>query len=221
MIAAAGHYEPVAREAYPYACGPVIAAFAAWLLDVPLAALLFLAVGAAVLLFFRNPERRPASPSEDDLVSPADGRVVRVRDESASGSPEDGPPLRCISVFMSVFNVHVNRSPVSGAIRSVVPSPGKFLDARDHQASTLNTRNSIVIDSRGDSIRVVQVAGLIARRISCWISPRDTVSRGNRIGVVHFGSRVDLYLPYSYTPLVSVGDKLRAGETVVARRPAV
>jgi phosphatidylserine decarboxylase len=218
MIAASGHYEPVAREAYPYAGLPFVGACVAWGIGFPLISPLLLITTVVILLFFRNPDRTPSDPSEDTLVSPADGRVVRVAEASPPEHPEL-PPLRCVSVFMSLLDVHVNRSPVTGVVRSVAPRSGQFLDARNARSSTVNARNSILFDACGDLILLVQVAGFIARRISCWIGPGDALSRGDRIGVVHFGSRVDLYLPPSYTPLVSVGDKVRAGETPIARRP--
>lgn len=218
MMAAGGRYEPVAREAYPYAVVPALCAMSAWWVELPWAALALLILTGAILLFFRNPERRPADPSEDALTSPADGRVVRISD-SYFLHPHFAPqPSHCISVFMSVFNVHVNRSPVSALIQSVTPTSGRFLDARNPDASRVNTQNSIVMDAGGDPIEVVQVAGFIARRISCWIEPGDEVARGGRIGVVHFGSRVDIYLPTSYTIRVTVGDKVRAGETIIAAR---
>ena len=154
------------------------------------------------------------------MVSPADGRVSRVA--NAVPPPELGlgdRPLPRISIFMSVFDCHVNRSPVAGRIERIVYRPGKFLNADLDKASEDNERNGFVIASRARRIGVVQIAGLVARRIVPFVQEGQTVGAGERIGMIRFGSRVDVYLPEGTRPLVAEGQTAIAGETV-HRRPA-
>jgi phosphatidylserine decarboxylase len=126
-----------------------------------------------------------------------------------------------ISVFMNVFNVHSNRSAVNGLIKQVTYFPGKFFNASIDKASTENERNAVVIDANGKTITLVQIAGLIARRILCYIHINDRVKRGERYGFIRFGSRVDVYLPLDAEPLVSVGEKVFATNTALARLPGL
>ena len=170
----------------------------------------WLAAACAVLLvftlnFFRDPERRvPEDPGA--LMSPADGKVIRA----------DG--VR-ISIFMNVFDVHVCRSPAAGRVTSVAHEPGRFLAAMRDDASEQNERTAIVVDTLdGTPVRFVLVAGLIARRIVCRVAVSRTLAAGERVGIIRFGSRVDLDLPPGMTPAAKVGDRVVAGETVVARR---
>ncbi|MEM9104568.1 MAG: phosphatidylserine decarboxylase [Pseudomonadota bacterium] len=166
--------------------------------------------------FFRDPER--VTPLDDDLViSPADGRVssitqIRPPQELGLGEAE----LLRISVFMNVFNCHVNRAPMSGTIRDVVHRPGAFMNAELDKASEENERNSLVIDTEHGTIGVVQIAGLVARRIVCWSMAGERLDAGERFGLIRFGSRLDVYLPEGATPRVSVGQTAIAGETVLA-----
>lgn len=167
-----------------------------------------------VLYFFRNPERTPPVDSKS-LVAPADGTVV-----VAEVVPET--PLGCqalkISIFMSVFNVHVNRSPFNGTVVDTFYHRGKFYDARDGRASCENERAGIVMQlDSGIKIAFVQIAGLIARRIVTYPIIGEHLKRGERYGLIRFGSRVDVYLPSNMEPLVRIGDKTVAGETVLAR----
>ncbi|XDA96585.1 phosphatidylserine decarboxylase [Sulfitobacter sp. LCG007] len=168
--------------------------------------------------FFRDPER--VTPLGSDLVtSPADGVVSLI--EPAVPPKELGLPdvaLTRVSVFMNVFNCHVNRAPVSGRVTAVAYRPGKFLNASLDKASEDNERNSLAIEmADGRSIAVVQIAGLVARRIVCWVKPGSTVETGERFGLIRFGSRLDVYLPEGVEPEVRLGQTMVAGETVIAR----
>ena len=168
--------------------------------------------------FFRDPERYP--PQGDGLIlSPADGIVSLI--EPAVPPAELGlpdTPLTRVSVFMSVFNCHVNRAPVPGEITAIAYRPGKFLNASLDKASKDNERNSLVIRMEtGADLAVVQIAGLVARRIVCFVKTGDRVGSGERFGLIRFGSRLDVYLPQGIDPLVRIGQTMVAGETVLAR----
>jgi len=166
--------------------------------------------------FFRDPPR--VTPLGGGLVvSPADGRVSLV--VNAVPPPELGlgtTPLPRVSVFMSVFDCHVNRTPVTGRIERIAYTAGKFLNADLDKASEDNERNGFVIAAESGRIGVVQIAGLIARRIVCWTKEGQELTAGERIGMIRFGSRVDVYLPAGAVPLVSEGQTSLAGETVIA-----
>jgi phosphatidylserine decarboxylase len=167
-----------------------------------------------VLQFFRDPPREiPADPFA--VLSPADGRVVTV--ERAEDPFLKREALK-FSVFMNVFNVHSNRSPVDGEVRDVWYHAGKFVNAALSKASVENERNALWIRMAGGAdVTCVQVAGLIARRILCYVKSADRLTRGQRFGFIRFGSRVDVYLPLSAVPKVSVGDKVYAASTVIAQ----
>ena len=200
-----------------------ITAFLAWeTIAWPLA---FLTLG--VLAFFRDPER--VVPQEDKaIVSPADGMVSLISvvpppkellGEDSAGNPGlgDGPVTR-VSIFMSVFDVHINRAPVAGQISSIVYIPGKFLNADLDKASEENERQHVMI-TRPDGLKIAftQIAGLVARRIVPFVKQGDIVGVGQRVGLIRFGSRVDVYLPAGTGPEVILGQKVIAGETVLAR----
>lgn len=181
-------------------------------------------IGIAALLclwcfwFFRDPARRiPAAPGL--LVSPADGVVCLV--DSAPPPPELGLPAEAlprVCVFMNVFNVHVNRAPIAGVVERTEHRAGKFLNASLDKASEDNERLSLLLRlPDGRALPVVQIAGLVARRIVCRVATGVALKTGQRYGLIRFGSRVDVYLPHGVQPLVSVGQKAVAGETVLAR----
>jgi phosphatidylserine decarboxylase len=170
-----------------------------------------------VLQFFRDPQRI-AALGRDLVLSPADGRIVVVE---KANDPYAGREALKISVFMNVFNVHSNRSAVSGLVKEIQYFPGKFVNADLDKASTENERNAVVIDANGQIVTLVQVAGLIARRILCYIQVGDRLKAGERYGFIRFGSRVDVYLPLTAEPLVSVGDKVFATNTALARVPGL
>jgi phosphatidylserine decarboxylase len=166
--------------------------------------------------FFRDPPR--VTPVREGLVvTPADGRVSQIT--TAAPPPELGlgeTPLPRISIFMSVFDCHINRSPVAGRVEKIVYQPGKFLNADLDKASADNERNSLVIATATGRVAVVQIAGLVARRIVCFVREGQPVGAGERFGMIRFGSRLDVYLPEGTTALVAVGQTSLAGETVLA-----
>ncbi|HDS15701.1 MAG TPA: phosphatidylserine decarboxylase [Proteobacteria bacterium] len=201
-----------------------------WVLGLALATLFFLFLGwgwlwkLSLLLgvfcgaFFRDPQRFPPF-REGTLVSPADGRVLSV-------TRVDGPELAGleestkVSIFMSVFNVHVNRSPSAGRVLAVHYTPGKFFSANLDKAAEENERNLVVMeDERGNRLAFMQIAGLIARRIVCFVGPDDHLEKGERFGLIRFGSRVDLYLPLETEIDISVGQHVKAGETIIGYLP--
>lgn len=164
--------------------------------------------------FFRDPEREiSADPAV--IVSPADGRVVVITDEENAGRPGTR-----ISIFLAIWNVHVNRSPAAGVVTSVDYRPGKFLAAWDPKASTQNEQNIFTLATSHGNIEFKQVAGLIARRVVSWKKPQDSVAKGERVGLVRFGSRVDLWVPQGSELLVKVGDNVSGGSSTLARWPA-
>jgi phosphatidylserine decarboxylase len=202
----------IAREGWPFLAISVIVALIA---SVTLGAwsLPFWLIALFVLQFFRDPGRLiPLDPKA--VLSPADGRIVVV---AKAHDPYANREALKISVFMNVFNVHSNRAPVDGKIEKVEYFPGKFVNADLDKASIENERNALVITaSNGETVTCVQVAGLIARRILCYVNASDVLARGQRYGFIRFGSRVDVYLPLTARPLVVVGDKVSATETILA-----
>jgi phosphatidylserine decarboxylase len=168
------------------------------------------------VLFFRDPER--VTPVREGIVvAPADGKVSRII--NAVPPPElnlGDRPMARVSIFMSVFDCHVNRSPLTGRIEKIVYKAGAFINADLDKASEQNERNSFVIATATTRIAVVQIAGLIARRIVCFVREGATVSAGDRLGMIRFGSRVDVYLPDGVRPMVAEGQTAIAGETVIA-----
>ena len=170
-----------------------------------------------VLQFFRDPAR-DIPRGEGVVLCPADGRVIVVGE--APDPYRNGAPSLKISVFMNVFNVHSNRAPVDGTVRRVDYMAGAFVNAAFDKASTDNERNALVIGmADGTEISCVQIAGLIARRILCYVKAGDALARGQRYGFIRFGSRVDLYLPPGTRPRVAIGDKVKASSTVLAELP--
>jgi phosphatidylserine decarboxylase len=167
-------------------------------------------------LFFRDPPR--VTPVRDGLVvAPADGRISQITTVAPPYELGLGATtLPRISIFMSVFDCHVNRSPAAGTVEKIVYQPGKFFNADLDKASADNERNSLVIMTGGTRVAVVQIAGLVARRIVCFVRAGQSVGVGERFGMIRFGSRLDVYLPEGVAPLVAVGQTAIAGETVLA-----
>ncbi len=199
----------IREEALPFAGPLAVAAAVLAAVGHPLWAILPLVAALGVCAFFRDPERA-SGEAADAILSPADGKLIKIQDLG------DGRLL--ISVFMSVFNVHVNRAPVDGTTRAMVYNPGKFMAAWADKASLDNEQMRITLATPRGRVEVVQIAGLIARRIVCWALPGRSFCRGERIGLIRFGSRVDLYLPASEVEVVASLDQVtRAGETVLAR----
>ena len=206
---------PITPEGYPFIGAFALASLILFWIWTPLGW-----IGTVLtvwcIYFYRDPER--VTPMDDDLViSPADGKVSFVGPAVPPAELDLGAePRMRVSVFMNVFSVHINRSPVRGKIEKVVHRPGKFLNAELDKASTDNERNSVLIESPHGKIGVVQIAGLVARRIVCWSNEDDDLSVGERFGLIRFGSRVDVYLPADATVRVAVGQTAVAGETVLA-----
>lgn len=165
--------------------------------------------------FFRDPER--VVPQQANLaVSPADGKVIKI---AMMPDPFTQTPRLCICVFMNVFNVHVNRSPVAGTVTGIAYHEGSYVNAAFDKASSDNERCAYALeDTDGNSWTMVQIAGLVARRIVCRVDTGDKLLRGERFGMIKFGSRVDLYLPEGYTPQVSIGQKVLAGQSILASK---
>jgi phosphatidylserine decarboxylase len=193
----------------PLVIGGVLAAFGNALGVTVGAVLVFLAL--FVFYFFRNPDRQiPMEPGV--VVSPADGRVVVVKDEENAGRPG-----KRISVFLAIWNVHVNRSPAAGTIARLEYKPGKFLAAWAEKASLENEQNIFTLSSEYGEIVFRQIAGWVARRVVSWKKAGDVVGRGELVGLVRFGSRVDLWLPEGAEIAVKVGDNVKGGSSVIAR----
>lgn len=180
----------------------------AWLLAWP-----FVALAVVFLFFFRDPERRIARAA-DVVLSPADGRVLVAGAPTPGAAPEG--QWQQISVFLSPIDVHVNRVPASGRVTRVDYRPGRFLPAYHQDAATANERSEIWIDHGGQTIVARQIVGVLARRVVCRLEPGALVRAGDRYGVMKFGSRMDVFVPPSADIRVAVGDRLRAGETIIA-----
>ena len=210
-------FPKIHKEGYKFLAISILATFIILLFSQFLG-VIFAVITIWVYYFFRDPERIII---EDDnyLVSPADGEVIKV--EEVDGPKEVGlenQKFKKISIFMNVFDCHVNRTPCSGTVEEILYKPGKFLNASFDKASEDNERNYYKIkDNAGNNIIVVQIAGLIARRIVCETNNGQTLSQGERIGMIRFGSRADVYYE-NYDPLVKVGQKTISGETLLAKK---
>lgn len=206
---------PITPEGYPFIGAFALVSLVLFWIWSPLGWLGMLAT-AWCAYFFRDPLR--VTPVRDGLVvAPADGRISQITTAAPPGELGFGEkPLPRISIFMSVFDCHVNRSPVTGRIEKILYQPGKFFNADLDKASVDNERNSLVIAIPGGRIAVVQIAGLIARRIVCFVREGQPLGAGERFGMIRFGSRLDVYLPEGVAPLVGVGQIALAGETVLA-----
>jgi phosphatidylserine decarboxylase len=175
--------------------------------------LVVIALGVAVALFFRDPERYPRV-TDGVIISGADGKITDIIDTTIPG--DSSRACKRVSVFMSPLNVHVNRSPIAGEVMSVEHTPGEFRAAFGDEASEHNERNAIVMrDSAGRIHAMVQVAGYLARRIVCRLRVHDRIESGQRIGLIMFGSRVDHFVPSEYRVAVALGERVRAGRTVI------
>jgi len=204
----------VAPEGYPFmaiawAIVLVLAAGGWWI-----GALIWLPVAVWVVAFFRDPVRE-GPRGEEFLIAPADGKVVSVLD-SIDEPDFHGQSVARVAIFMNVFNVHVNRYPASGTVTFRHDNPGRFFNAASEKASLENEQNSIGLEASRGKILIRQIAGLVARRIVTDHPEGTVVAQGERMGLIRFGSRVDLFIPRSAKILVSVGDRTKAGETVVA-----
>src|ERR1700733_11426310 len=202
------------KDAYKFALPPLIAGGVCLIPGWRVLAAILIFLGLFVFYFFRDPEREiPSDPGA--VVSPADGRIVVITDEANNGKPG-----KRISIFLAIWNVHVNRSPEAGTITGMEYRSGKFLAAMVARASTENEQNVISLSTARGEMMFKQIAGLIARRVVCWKKRGDVVARGERIGLVRFGSRVDLWVPRNAEILVKLGDNVKGGSSVLARWPA-
>lgn len=209
---------PFAPEGYPFVLVPATAGVLAWVCGYqPLAIILWL-VALACISFFRDP-KRATNASPEAVIAPADGKVLSV-----GPAPAAIAALGCVrqvSIFMSPANVHVNRAPVSGSVREARHVAGTKFPAFRDKASELNEHSFVVIDSPWGPVAYKQIAGALARRVVCDLAPGETVARGQRVGMIKFSSRVDLFLPAGAVVDVQPGQRTRAGETVIARFPAL
>lgn len=198
----------MSSEGWPFVVPPLVGGLLFLIAGIKAAGLLLILVAAGVGLFFRDPERFP--PAETGaILSPADGRVVRI------GPSVDGRRGTEVSIFLSLFDVHINRAPCAGWIAEVVSSPGTFRMAWKEEASRKNTQTLIHLKGGPGDIYVRQVAGILARQIVTWVRPGQEVQAGQRIGMIRFGSRVDLLLPEGIHPSVQIGDQVKGGESVI------
>ena len=200
------------REGYPWVLVPLAAAFAAALLGVWWLALPLLLLAAFMAYFFRDP-RREVPAGAGLVVAPADGRVTRVE----KLSPEDPRSPCVVSIFLSPFDVHINRAPIAGVVSDVTYTRGRFKAATSEEASLVNEQNALTIQGERLTVVCKQIAGVLARRIVCWKRPGDRLELGERFGLIKFGSRTDLVLPAEVEVLVRPGARVRGGLTVVGR----
>jgi phosphatidylserine decarboxylase len=193
-------------DAYKFSLPLLALGFLFAVLRLPYITLIFVILAIFICYFFRNPSRR-IPQGENLIVSPADGKVVKIL-QMPDGS-------KTISIFLNIFNVHVNRSPISGQLEQLEYKRGKFKVAFDEEASRVNEQNVITISGQGIRIVVRQIAGLIARRVVCWKKPGNNLARGELIGLIRFGSRVDISLPAEVRIKAKVGDHVRGGSSIL------
>ena len=206
---------PIAKEGYVFIIPTgVIAGLLAIASFYWAAGILFL-LFIYVVSFFRDPERI-IPQKKNAIVSPADGKVVEIVKEN---DPFLDQPYTRISIFLNVFNVHVNRIPIAGRIAKTRYNKGKFLNAASHKASLDNEQTALLIDNGRHKIVVKQIAGLIARRIVCWAKPNDEYQRGQRFGLIRFGSRVDIFVPENSRLVVAIGDHVAGGKNIIGYLP--
>ncbi|HUJ17861.1 MAG TPA: phosphatidylserine decarboxylase family protein [Nitrospirota bacterium] len=206
------HGIPVAAEGWPFIVPLAVVTIVLFVLGWKNTGFVLLVLTLFVLFFFRDPER--TVPDENAVVvSPADGRVIVVKDVYEPTYLKQD--VKQISIFLSVFNVHVNRSPIGGTVESVQYNPGKFHVASVDKASLDNEQTAMVIANGKSRVLVKQIAGLIARRIVCYARPGDRISKGERYGLIRFGSRVDLFLPKDAELKVKVGDRIKGARDII------
>lgn len=205
----------IAREGYPLIAVAAFAAIVAFVLGWTAIGILLAICTLAVAAFFRDPERIIPS-GEGIIVSPADGKVVSIVE--IKNDPKFAEAATRVSIFLSPLDVHINRMPISGEVEEVSYQRGKFVAAYKDEASTRNEQNALkVVDERGRKLGVVQIAGVLARRIICRVRRSDQVQRGERFGLIMFGSRTDAYLPSGCRIEVTEGQRVKGGETILAR----
>lgn len=214
---------PIAKEGLPFLLIPLVLAILLMIFPQTRFGWLFwlcVIIAGCIAGFFRDPER--LIPQDDNaIISPADGKIILIQEVKYPALGVE--TYRQVSIFMSVFNVHVNRAPIAGTVDDVIYNPGKFFAAFEHKASLLNEQNSVILSQtrQGKTVRILvkQIAGLIARRIVCYAKPGARFARGERIGLIRFGSRVDLFLPLETELAVKMNDKVKGGQTIIAKFP--
>ena len=207
------HDSVIARGGYPFIVLSLVTTVFLAFFGIGWLTILFAFITFFIIWFFRNPDRY-FQEEEKALISPADGKIIKIENVEVNGTISG--KFKKISIFMNVFNVHVNRAPYSGQIEAINYHEGKFFSANLDKASLDNERNEIMIRTEdGRSLWMVQIAGLIARRIVCWVNVGTNVKKGERVGLIRFGSRVDVYLPEDSRISVKLRDKVKAGETVL------
>jgi phosphatidylserine decarboxylase len=201
----------IVGDAYRFIVPLGIVAAAAWWLGSPAGASVAIVLAVFVAFFFRNPRRK--IPAGDHLVvSPADGKVVKISDLAES----DGG--HAVSIFLNIFNVHVTRAPIGGTLEKLEYRRGKFMIALDDKASHVNEQNVLTIRGKAGRVVVKQIAGLIARRVVCWRKPGTSLERGELFGLIRFGSRVDVLLPKEIRVIIRVGDRVKGGTSIIGER---
>ena len=206
----------MAKDGFFFVLPPLALTVVAWFLRLTPLAILLLFLAAALALFFRDPQRTPP-PGEHLLVAPADGKVVRV--DRLDQQPDLGGPAQRVSIFLSLFDVHVTRSPITADVARVDYKPGTFFRADKEEASLHNESNTLVLAAGPVPLVVKQIVGVAARRIKCFVRAGQRVERGQRIGLMYFGSRVEVLLPPGVRLRVAAGQRVKAGESVIGEVP--
>lgn len=197
----------IVKEGIPFVAIPLAAAVILGVFHLWLVAIILVLIAAFMLFFFRDPTRI-IPVGEGLIVAAADGRVTRI---------EDGDSSKLVSIFLSPLDVHINRSPIAGRISSINYTKGKKMPATNNDASLLNERNSLLIEGSDVTVTCTQIAGILARRIVCWPKSGDNLERGQKFGLIKFGSRTDILMPGNVELAVKVGDRVRGGETIIGK----
>lgn len=208
------HKEIIAREGWIFVLFFLFVSAILYFFNVYTFAWIALLLTLFCMFFFRNPERQIPT-GEGTVVSPADGRIMDI--ETIDESHYLHQPAIRVRIFLSLFNVHINRMPIDGEIEWVQKVPGQFLPAYKTEAGTVNARNYVGLSTRWGKILVVQITGIVARRLVCWVKPGDHLLTGERFGLIRFGSCTELYLPLESTILVQAGEKVKGGGTIIAK----
>jgi len=207
---------PFAREGLAFMAISLAFSIALFLFKIPVVPYIVFIFFLFCLYFFRNPKRSPAYDNQDELISPADGRVMDIREMEEEEFLKQRTTR--VSIFMSLTDVHVNRAPCNGVIKRVLHRDGEFALAFKKDIDKDNERNYILIENNDERILVVQIAGFLARRITSYVKEGDHVKKGEPIGIIAFGSRVDIYFPQNYKTMVSLNSRTKAGMTMIAKR---
>lgn len=202
----------ILKESFPFIIPSLALAILFFMFSLYLLSAIFLIIAFCFLFFFRDPKRK--IPQNKNLIlSPADGKIVKIR--SGESHPSFPSSVTIVSIFLSLFNVHITRAPFSGTIKEIEYKPGKFFPAYKDEASLRNESNSIFINGNETNILTKQIAGFAARRIKCFVKKNEIITKGQKIGMIYFGSRVDIFLPQEIRLKISLGQKVKAGYTEI------